>query len=325
MRRRAFLAALGASAAALPLSALSKPQMARIGYLGPDPADADPGHYEALRAGLRELGYIEGQSIEIIARHPPRFGVGLTDLARQLVDLDVDVIVTGGPGVFAAAQATKTVPIVAGVSGDLVELGLAQSLAHPGGNVTGLTYFSPQLIVKRVELLKLVKPSMTNVGLLVLPNIPSVQGYLRALDEPLKTMGLALQIIEATDAGEVANALTTGPAASINGLVVSDFPPFYAGSGPAVVAAAATSRGLPAVGSLTFARNGGLLSYGVDFPSMFHRAATFVDKILKGAKPGDIPIEQATQFITVVNLQNAKTLGLEIPPTLLAAANEVIE
>ena len=135
-----------------------------------------------MRAGLRELGYIEGQSIEIIARHPPRFGFGLTDLARQLVDLDVDVIVTGGPGVFAAAQATKTVPIVAGVSGDLVELGLAQSLAHPGGNVTGLTYFSPQLIVKRVELLKLVKPSMTNVGLLVLPNIPSVQGYLRALD-----------------------------------------------------------------------------------------------------------------------------------------------
>src|SRR5450631_4941098 len=107
MRRRAFLAALGASAAAWPLSALSKPQMARIEYLGPDPAEADPGHYEALRSGLRELSYVEGQSIEIIARHPARFGVGLIELARQLVALDVDLIVTGGPGVFAAAQATK--------------------------------------------------------------------------------------------------------------------------------------------------------------------------------------------------------------------------
>ncbi len=325
MRRRAFLAALGASAAAWPLSALSNPLMARIGYLGPDPVDADPGHYEALRTGLSELGDVEGESIEIIARHPRTFGVGLIELARQLVDLDADVIVTGGPGVFAAAQATKTVPIVAGVSGDLVELGLAQSLAHPGGNVTGLTYFAPQLIVKRVELLKLVKPSMTNVGLLVLPHIPSVQGYLRALEEPLKTMGLAVQVIEASDANEGAAALKTGPAASINGLVVSDFPPFYAGSGPAVVAAAATRLGLPTVGGSTFARNGGLLSYGADFPSMFHRAATFVDKILKGANPGDIPIEQATQFITVVNLQNARTLGLEIPPTLLAAADDVIE
>jgi len=239
--------------------------------------------------------------------------------------LDVDVIVTGGPGVFAGHEATKTIPIVAGVGGDLVGLGLAESLAHPGGNVTGVTFFAPQLIVKRVEILKLVKPAMTRVGLLSMRKSPSTARFLLALDSPLKTLGLTLQLVEASDASECEAALAAGPAASIDGLVVADFPPFVSGHGPAIVAAAAARRSLPAAGGLTLAKSGGLVSYGADFPSMFRRAATFVDKILKGSKPGGIPIEQATQFLTVINLKTARALALDVPPTLLAAANEVIE
>ncbi|MBV8565135.1 MAG: hypothetical protein JO273_06750 [Methylobacteriaceae bacterium] len=324
MRRREFVAALGV-ALAWPLAAVPKQRIARVGYLGPDPVDADPGHYQAFRSGLRELGYLEGESIEIVVRHPDQGGAGLSELAHELVDLGMDVIVTGGPGVFAAHEATKTVPIVAGVGGDLVGLGLAESLAHPGGNVTGMTYFAPQLVVKRVELLKLVKPSMTSTGLLFMRNSPSIPRYLQALDAPLKTLGLALQLIEVSDASECKSALDAGPAALIGGLAVTDFPPFNAGTGPAIVAGVAAGRGLPAAGGLTLPRNGGLLGYGVDFPSMFHRAATFVDRILKGANPGDLPIEQATKFETIANLKTASTLGIEIPSTLLAAADEVIE
>ena len=166
---------------------------------------------------------------------------------------------------------------------------------------------------------------MTRVGVLFSRGLSSMPTTLRALDAPVKALGLALEPIEAADAGDCDRALGVGPAASIGGLLVIDMPAFTVGEGPAVVAATALKRGLPSAGSLYFARSGGLLGYGVDFVPMFRRAAVFVDKILKGAKPGDIPIEQPTKFITIINLKTAKAFGLDIPPTLLAAADEVIE
>jgi putative tryptophan/tyrosine transport system substrate-binding protein len=326
MRRRAFITALGCAAATWRFAARAEQRIARIGYLGPDPAAAQAAFFAAFRAGLRDLGYVEGENIEIESRFS-EYGQEsrLSALASELVDLKVDVIVAGGPAVYAAHNATKTVPIVATVGGDLVGAGLADSLSHPGGNVTGQTYFAEELLVKRLALLKQVKPAMTSVGLLVTQGFTGIPRYLRALDAPVKALGVTLRLIEVSDPSNFESALTVGPGASVGGLVVTDLPPFTVGLGPATVAAAASRHGLPSAGGLYFARNGGLLAYGVDFALMHRRAATFVDKILKGAKPGDLPIEQATKFITIVNLKTAKALGLEIPPTLLASADEVIE
>lgn len=324
MRRRDVLTTLG-GAVAWPLAARTQERIPRVGYLSPDPAEADAAHFNAFREGLRDLGYVDGKTIEIVARFPERGDQMLAPLANQLIDLKVDVIVTGGPGVYTAASATKTIPIVSGVGGDLVSSGLAESLGHPGGNVTGLTFFAPQLVVKRVELLKRVKPSVSRVGVFFLRGAPTIPQYVRALEGVIPSMGVTLQPIEVSNVGECAGALAAGRAAAIDGLVLTDFPLFAVGAGPATVAALAASRGLVSAGHLSFARNGGLIAYGVELPLMFRSAARFVDKIIKGARPGDLPIEQATKFTTIFNLRTAAALGLEIAPTLLAEADEVIE
>jgi putative tryptophan/tyrosine transport system substrate-binding protein len=204
-------------------------------------------------------------------------------------------------------------------------MGIVASLAHPGGNVTGQIFFFNELVVKRVELLKLLRPTMTRVGLLVIQDNPSLPSLLRDLDASAGALGVNLEPIEVAEPSDCDRALSAGRALSIDGLVVTDMPQFSVGRQPASIASAVARRGLPTVGLPSFPRNGGLLGYGVDFVSMWRRAPTFVDKILKGAKPGDVPIEQATKFETIVNLKTAKTLGVEIPPTVLAAADEVIE
>ena len=322
--RRAFLAGLGGAAAAWPFVARADQRVARIGFLAPAYADAVNGAFAAFRAGLSELGYVEGGNLEIKSR----FWVGPdeeTELARELLDLEVDVIVSDGDGVLAAHKVTKTVPIVAAAAFDLVELGLAESLGHPGGNVTGLSFFVSELQVKRVALLKQVRPAMTSVGLLILQGLAASPRLLRALEASVKALGVELKPIEVADPGDCKRALSSGPGASIGGLVVTDPPQFIQGAGPVTIAAAAARNGLPSAGAPSFATYGGLLGFGVDLIPMFRRAAVFVDKILKGAKPGDIPIEQATKFVMIVNLKAAHALGLDIPPDILAAADEVIE
>jgi len=179
--------------------------------------------------------------------------------------------------------------------------------------------------VKRIELLKLLRPTMTRVGLLVIQDSPSLPSLLRASKASADALGVELEPIEIAEPSDCDRALSAGRALSFGGLVVADMPQFSVGRRPASIASAVARRGLPTVGLPSFPRNGGLLGYGVDFVSMWRRAPVFVDKILKGAKPGEVPIEQATKFETVVNLKTAKALGLEFPATLLAAADEVIE
>ena len=230
------------------------------------------------------------------------------------------MIATAASGVHAAHKVTQTVPIVVCAGGDLVTLGLAESLRHPGGNVTGSTNLEPQLLVKRVELLKFVKPSIVSIGLLVPRGSSAIANYLRVLEAPTKALGVAVTPIEISKVSDCERALTEGPGASVDGLVLGDLIP-----DSTMVTDAAMRRGLPTAGSFSFAKTDGLLGFGVDFPVLYRRAAVFVDKILKGARPGDIPIEQATKFQTAVNLKTAAALGLEIPPTVLAGADEVIE
>jgi putative tryptophan/tyrosine transport system substrate-binding protein len=323
MRRRDVLAFLGSAAVAWPLAARAEQRIARIGFLSPAYLDRDVA-FAAFRAGLGDLGYVEGRNVEI----EPRFWVEPEEemeLARDLVDLKVDVIVTSVDGVLAAHEVTKTVPIVAAMTFDLVALGLADSLGHPGGNVTGLTFFVNELQVKRIALLKEVKPTITRVGLVVQQGLASDPTYLGVMDARVKALDVALEPIEVAGPSDCNRALSVGPGLAIGGLVVTDSPQFVVGAGTLAIAKAATRHGLPSVGAPSFARNGGLLGYGVDLSPMFHRAASFVEKILKGTKPGDIPIEQPTRFTTIVNLRTAKALGLEIPPDILAGADEVIE
>jgi len=317
------MAALSA-AAAWPLASRAGRRVPRIGFLGPMPPRRA---FRSVEAGLRAFGYVPGETVEIESR----FGDGdgqperMARLASELVDLDVDVLVTWGPGVLGAHRATKTVPIVAATAGDLVALGLADSLDHPGGNVTGQTFFFEEMIVKRVELIKQAAPAMTSAGLLVLKEATYVPLFLRAVEAPAEALGVAIKPIEVASASEGDDALSAIPSGSIGALVVTDQFPFLPTPAAGAIAAAAARRRLPAAGALSLARNGGLLGYGVDFLPMWRRSAAFVDEILKGAKAGDIPIERAVRFRTVINLKTARALGLDLPPTLLAAADEVIE
>jgi putative tryptophan/tyrosine transport system substrate-binding protein len=221
MRRREFLALVGGACAAWPAAVRAQERIPRIGYLGPDQALAQAAFYQAFVAGLSDLGYVEGRNIEIVSRFS-EYGQEsrLTELANELVDLKVDVLVAGGPAAYAAHNATKTIPIVVSVGGNLIGAGLADSLGHPGGNVTGQTYFAEELQVKRVALLKQVKPTLTSVGILFTKGYSGIPRYLRTMDAPLKALGVRLQMIEVSDPGNCETALSADSSASIGGLVV---------------------------------------------------------------------------------------------------------
>ena len=327
MQRRAFIAALGSAAAAWPFAARAQdaPPIPRIGLLLTNSrADEEMrGITGAFRDGLSRLGYVEGKTILI----EERFADGKPDrmpaLAAELVASNVDLIVTPGLGVSAAHRVTTTVPIIAAATGDLVAEGLAKSLEHPGGNVTGQSIFLSQVLAKRLELLKQTVPSLIRAGVLQLRGLPSNSVDLKATAKLAKALDVELEPFEASDAAGYEAAFSSAAAASIGGFVISDAGPFYGDAG--IIASIANGHGVPTVGPPQFAASGVLIGYGVNVPELFRHAATFVDKILKGAKPGDIPIEQATRFKTIVNLKTANALGIEIPPTVLAAADEVIE
>jgi ABC-type uncharacterized transport system substrate-binding protein len=221
------------------------------------------------------------------------------------------------------AYILTTIPIVMFVGADVVEMGLVASLAHPGGNITGSTFFYSDLMAKRLELLKTIAPSTTSAAVFVLKDNPANAILLEKMGETAKALNIALLPVKISGLQEILEALSSFSDAKVDGVVVSDTARILVHA--QAIAAFATKNGLPAVGPSEFPQSGGLVGYGVDFLSLFHRAAAFVDRILKGEKPADMPIERATTFKLVLNLKTANALGLTVPPILLATADEAIE
>ena len=312
-------------AAPLAAEAQAPAKVPRIGFLtARSPTDL-PHHLEAFRQGLRELGYVEGQTIAI----EYRFGEGrperLPGLAAELVGLKVDLIVTGAPPApEAAKQATSTIPIVVAVTGDLVAEGLVASIARPGGNITGLAAMSPELVGKQLELLKEIAPEVSRVAILQNPNNHAHPSVLHQAEGAARALGVQLHILPARTAPEIEAAFAEVRRQRAGGLLVLRDGVFF--SRRTQIAALAAKGRLPAIyGIREEAEAGGLMAYGASLPHMFRRAATYVDKILKGAKPADLPVEQPTRFELVINLWTARALGLTIPRSVLSLADEVIQ
>ena len=248
----------------------------------------------------------------------------LPELAAELVRLKVDLLVTHGTlPLRAALNATTTIPIVLATGGDVVALGFVTNLARPGGNMTGSVFFATELAAKRVELLKNALPRLTNVAVLLNADSPNTPLYLQAMETTARTSKVTLQKFPVRGSHEFDSAFAAIGKKGIGAVVIPDDPMFI-NNAPLITGLAAKRR-LPSIGPSENAMAGGLMSYGVNFPGMFHRAAYFVDKILKGAKPGDIPIEQATRFELIVNMKTAKALGITLPPAVLVRADRVIE
>ena len=295
----------------------------RIGVLSPSPAYV--GRVEAVRQGLRALGYVEGQSITIEHRYAT-VEAELPTLATELVRLGVDVIVTGGSAsIRPAMQATRTIPIVmVADNADPVVAGYVTSYAHPGGNVTGLTGLSPDVTAKRMELLKETVPGMTRVAVLRNPASPDRETLWSETTAAARSLGLQLQALDVTSPGQLESLFEAAVRGRAHGLIVIR-DPLTNTLRPRIIALAVHHR-LPAMyASREFVDAGGLMVYGANVFDLYRRTAAYVDKILKGAKPSELPVERAGQLELVINLRAAKVIGLTIPPAVLARADEVIQ
>jgi putative ABC transport system substrate-binding protein len=326
MDRRAFLAiATGALTRPFAAEAQQAAKVARLGLLMPvSSADART-NVEAFRQGLRELGHIEGQTIAIEPRYSDGRDERLPDLATDLVSMKVTVIVTWGtPAARAARAATKTIPIVTAAVTDPLGTGLIASLARPGGNLTGVTSGGAALSGKTIELLKELTPGIKRIAVLWNPANPIQPVMFRETQVAADAMRIQVQSVGVSDPNELDAAFATMSGERAEAMVVLQDLVLQANR-RRIVDSAASLR-LPAVYERkAWVDAGGLMSYGVNFQSNFRRAATYVDKILKGAKPGDLPVEQPTKFELVINLKTAKALGLTIPPSLLLRADHVIQ
>ena len=326
MDRRAFLAGAAALLAA-PLAAQAQQagKVWRVGYLAAGSGSENLTYLNAFRQGLRDLGYVEGRSITIEYRWAEGKYERLPELADELVHLKVDVLVAANaPSAQAAKEATREIPIVMTVLVDPAAAGLVASLARPGGNITGLSMVAPELVGKQLELLKQVVPKISRVAVLGNPANPGTAPQLREAKAAAPALGLQLQVVEVRGASELERAFAAMTSAHVEAVLVLVDAMF--GSQREKLANLALKSRLPAVSGLTrHAQAGDLLAYGASRVDVYRRAATYVDKILKGAKPADLPVEQPTKFELVINLKTAKALGLTIPPSLLARADQVIE
>jgi putative ABC transport system substrate-binding protein len=320
----------GSGFLAVPLVARGQPgaRIARIGYLAVS-LDANPASHEAFREGLRELGYVEGRDLVIEYRDAHGNDDRLPALAAEIAALKVDVMVTNGGtlAAMAAQQASKTLPIVFVAAGEPVSSGLVASLGRPGGNITGLSLLFPELVGKCLEQLKQVVPRVARVAVLIQPGaVPArtQEEILKAAEGAARTMRLQLHVVGARNAAEIDQAFADMSKARVNGLAVMSTP-MFASERRHLVELAAKGR-LPAVYSFRlYVDAGGLVSYGPNVPDLARRAAIYVDRILKGARPGDLPVEQPTKFELIISLKTAKALGLTIPQTVLARADQVID
>jgi putative ABC transport system substrate-binding protein len=311
------LLALGVTAEAQQLG-----KIPRIGVLSPDSANVASDRYDSFRQGLRELGYVEGKNIFIEIRYAEAKQDQLSDFATELVKLKVDVIVTATtPGVLAANKATSTIPIVFAGAGDPVRVGLVSSLARPGGNVTGLSIFAPELHGKRLELLKEAFPKVGSVAYIWDPATPGTG--LAGMQAAAPALGLKLQSLEVRSTKDFDGAFKALLSERTQAITVQAVP-IMSINQKRIVGFAAKNR-LPAIyPDVEFVEAGGLMSYGINIPDLWGRAAVYVDKILKGTKPADLPVEQPKKFEFIINLKTAKQIGLTIPPNVLARADKVI-
>jgi len=328
MKKAAVLSILSAVvllAVAVIAEAQQPKKVPRIGYLTASTPVAQLPGTEALREGLREFGYVEGQNIAIEFRYAEEKPERLPSLAAEMVRLKVDVIVTGGPtATRTAKETTNTVPIVMSQDSDPVGNGFVASLARPGGNITGLATLSPELSGKRLELLKEIVPKLNRVAVLGTSTNPGNAQGLKETELAAKAFRVQLQYLDVRDPKDIEIAFREASREQADAVLVL--------GGPVVlpqrtkVAELAVKNRLPAIYNRPeFVEAGGLVSYSASYTDMSRRAATYVDKILKGAKPADLPVEQPTKFEFIINLKAAKQIGLTIPPNVLARADKVIK
>ena len=326
MNRRKLLIALGAGALGAPFASFAQQQVKvrRIGFLGAISASGYASQMEGFRSGLRDFGYVEGKNLVVEYRWAEGQYERLPELVAELIRSKIEVIVTHGtPGTRAAKQATTTIPIVMATVADPVATGIVVSFARPGGNITGSTFSSPELNAKRLDLLKEVMPQITQAAIILNPNNPLIATHIKETGIVAKALKVGLQRFEVRGPDEFEATISSVARARINAVVVSEDPVLIANV--ARIAVLATKQRLATAGNREFADAGGLIGYGVNFPAIFRRAAYFVDRILKGARPGDIPVEQATRFELIVNQKTARALGIKIPQSILVRADRVIE
>jgi putative ABC transport system substrate-binding protein len=326
--RRAFVrsVALGLLAAPLAAEAQQAGKVWRIGFLGTGtPTGWGPG-IDALRLGLRDHGYVEGRNITIEYRWAENRYDRLPELAAELVRLNLDLIITHGtPCTLALKRATSVIPIVVSIIGNPVESGVVSSLARPGGNITGSSFFSNEVTAKRLEILKMGHPALVRAGVLINPqNNIAGHGTKRAVESMALGLNLRFQFLDVRSPDELDAALTAAKAQS-DGVVMSDEQVITAGDSPRRIADFTLKNRLPSIGPAHYAQVGGLLGYGVVWTDIVRESMILVDKIFKGAKPANLPIQQATKFELVINMKTAKALGVTIPPSLLLRADQVIE
>ena len=325
MRRREFITLLGGMVAwPLPLRAQQPAKVPRIGFLRFGPASAYADRVEALRTGLRNLGYVEGKSIVIEFRWADRVDQ-LPEFAAELARMNVDAIFAmSSTEVEATRQATKTIPIVFATHADPVGLGHVASLARPGGNITGLTVILSDLVAKELEILKEAVPQATRVGVLFSPTAPSHRPVVQAVETAGEKLRVQLVMVPARTVEDFEGAFSTMSREHVGGFVVVDAP--LTVSHRQRLAELALTHRLPGMfGTKENVEAGGLMSYGPDFNDLVRRAATYIDKILKGAKPADLPVEQASKYELVINLKTAKAIGLTLSEAFLLRADKVIE
>jgi ABC-type uncharacterized transport system substrate-binding protein len=326
VNRRQFITLLGGGAVAGPLAAKAQqPAMPVIGFLNSQSPDGFTNRLRGFRQGLKDAGYVEGENVAIEYRWGENQMDRLPAMAADLVQRKVAVIfaIASAP-IFSAKAATQTIPIVFGVGEDPVRLGLVASLARPGGNLTGVNFFTSELVAKRLELLHVLMPAATRVAMLINPIGPDAETALREVEPAARAMGLQIRILNASTSREINVAFATFVHERPEALFLSGDP--FLVSRRVQLVNLASRHAIPAVYSVRdYAEVGGLMTYGTNVTDAWRQAGVYVGRILKGAKPADLPVMQATKFELVINAETARMLGLIVPDKLLAAADEVIE